>query len=126
MLVYNKIDLHTAPHTLDTLGFLHVAHVSAKTQAGLEALHKKIDEVIFEKGPPHKDEVVITSLRHKESLTAACSAVEKVICGLESNVSAEFAAFDMRQALNELGTIIGTNITEDMLTTIFSKFCIGK
>ncbi len=128
VLVWNKSDLvekNSLP-LLSNFGFRHVVHVSAKTLFGLDDLHRKIDEVIFEKGCPHKDEVVITSLRHKESLVGALNAIEKVIEGLESDVSAEFAAFDARMALNELGMIIGTNVTEDVLSAIFSKFCIGK
>ena len=45
---------------------------------------------------------------------------------MENGISPEFLAADMREALRELGTIIGTNITEDVLGAIFSKFCVGK
>ncbi|WP_410053482.1 hypothetical protein, partial [Enterococcus sp. 2CBP] len=45
---------------------------------------------------------------------------------LRTGVSPEFLTLDMRQCLSELGKIMGTNITEDILSAIFSKFCIGK
>ena len=125
VVVWNKIDLpHERP--LPQLPFAHVVEVSAKALLGLDTLHAKIDEVIWEKGAPNKDEITITTLRHKESLEQAEASLHNVITGLKDAVSAEFVAFDIRMALRELGTIIGTNVTEDVLTAIFSKFCIGK
>lgn len=125
--VWNKIDLpHERP--LPPLPFPHVVEVSAYAEMHLEALHEKIDAVIWEgkNGSSHKEEVMITSLRHKESLANASTFLKKTITGLKAGVSPEFMAFDMRQALLELGKVIGTNVTEDILTAIFSKFCIGK
>lgn len=119
IIVWNKIDL---PH-----GELHDGiKVSAKTGEGIEALKKEIQKVIWQNGLPAKDEVVITQLRHKQALEHAIAACERLIDGLQSGVSAEFLSSEMRLVLMELGTIIGTDITEDILTSIFSKFCVGK
>lgn len=123
--IWNKIDLeHTRP--LTPLPFEYVVELSCSTKAGLEALHAAIDKLIWQNGAPKREELVITSLRHKEALEIAHQSLRKVILGLEGGISAEFVAFDMREALIALGTIIGTNITEDVLTSIFQKFCIGK
>ena len=122
--IWNKNDL---PHNgLPVIEFPHVIAISAKQGSGLDALHKKIDQVIWDRGPPSKEEVLITNLRHKEALDHAIEACQRVIDGLKSGASPEFLAMDMRQCLLELGTIIGSNITEDILSAIFSKFCIGK
>jgi tRNA modification GTPase len=122
--VWNKLDL---PHEeLPRLPFEHVVTLSAKKSIGLDSLRQKIDEVIWEKGPPSKEEILITNVRHKESLAAAIISCRIVIEGLETEISPEFLVSDMRQALKELGKIIGTNISEDILSAIFSKFCIGK
>jgi tRNA modification GTPase len=122
--IWNKSDL---PHALvPAIEFAHVVAISAKSGIGLDNLHRKIDEVIWENGPPSKEEVLITNLRHKESLENAISSCKKLIEGLNTGISPEFLSMDMRQCLKELGTIIGTNITEDILSAIFSKFCIGK
>jgi len=85
-----------------------------------------IEKVVFDHGAPQKEEVVLTSMRHKEALEKAHFALQKVIEGLKSGVSPEFLAFDMRDTLLNLGKIIGINVTEDVLTSIFSTFCIGK
>ncbi len=100
--------------------------LSAKDRIGLDLLHAKIDEVIWKEGPPSKEEVVITNIRHKEALSQAIVAAERLMKGLKDGLSPEFLTLDMRQCLNELGKIIGTNISEDILSAIFSKFCIGK
>lgn len=122
--IWNKCDL--PHHPIPELEFAHIVPISAKCGSGLDLLHNKIDEVIWEKGPPAKEEVVITQMRHKESLEQAVRACRKLMEGLHSGVSPEFLSLDMRHCLSELGTILGTNITEDILSAIFSKFCIGK
>lgn len=122
--IWNKIDL---PHpTFTSLSFPYVVHLSAKARLGLDLLKQKIDAVIWSHGPPEKDEILITQLRHREALVQSIEFCQKVVSGLRSGVSPEFISMDMRQCLKELGKIIGRNITEDILSEIFSKFCIGK
>lgn len=123
ILVWNKCDL---PSQATEINFPHQVQVSARLKSGLDDLREKIDQVIWEKGPPSKEEVIITNTRHKEALAEAVSACKGVINGLKNGVSPEFVSFDMRQCLQALGRIIGTDITEDILSAIFSKFCIGK
>lgn len=124
LLVWNKIDLPHAP--LPSLGFPHHVAISASNKLGLETLHQEIDAIVWRNGPPSKEEIVITNVRHKEALQEAIEANARLIEGLRNGVSAEFVSFDMRLCLNSLGRIIGTHVTEDILSAIFSKFCIGK
>ena len=124
VVIWNKCDLPYGP--LADIPFPHVVKISAKTCLGLDDLHKQVDQIIWKKGPPAKDEILITNLRHREALEKAIQASERVMHGLKGGISPEFLSLDMRQCLNELGTIIGVNITEEILTAIFSKFCIGK
>ncbi len=122
--VWNKVDL---PHSeLPQLPIAHVVMLSAKHKTGLEGLKQTIDTVIWEKGTPSREEVLITNVRHKEALLRAIDACQQVITGLKTDVSPEFLSMDMRRALSALGSIIGIDITEDVLSAIFSKFCIGK
>jgi tRNA modification GTPase len=122
--IWNKIDL---PHPqLPLIDFSPIVPLSAKNGKGLDILHAAIDEVIWEKGPPPKDEILITNVRHKEALNAAIRSAKRLLNGLQTGVSPEFLSIDIRECLSELGKILGTNITEDILTEIFSKFCIGK
>lgn len=122
--VWNKIDL---PHeALPILPLSHLVSISAKEKQGLDQLKQQIDAVIWEKGPPARDEVLITSVRHKDALAQAIQNCYAVMEGLTANASPEFVSLDMRACLQNLGRIIGTDITDDILSAIFSKFCIGK
>ncbi len=120
LLIWNKVDLAEPPFREDSV------RVSAKEGTGLNELRQQIDKLLWRKGPPCKEEVFITSARHHQALMAAIGALNALIEGLKTKISPEFLASDMRKTLSELGTIIGANITEDVLSAIFSKFCIGK
>ncbi len=120
LVVWNKIDLGRPSLDIDAV------QISAREKIGLDELKQAIDRIIWKEGPPSKEEVLITKLRHHQALANSLSTCEAVIAGLKSGISAEFVASDMRATLNELGTIIGTNVTEDILSAIFSKFCLGK
>jgi tRNA modification GTPase len=124
IVVWNKIDLPHAP--LPILHFPFIIQLSAKQRAGLEELHTAIDQLIWQKGPPSKEEILITNIRHKEALIASVEAARRVQHGLHQGVSPEFLTMDIRQTLTELGKVLGVNVTEDILSAIFSKFCIGK
>lgn len=121
VVVWNKTDL---PQTEKKPLKAHA--VSAKTGEGLEALKKAIDKKIWHQGPPSKEEVVITHLRHKEALDRSIDAITQVIEGLKTGISPEFVASDIRFSLLQLATIIGADVTEEILSAIFSKFCVGK
>lgn len=124
IVVWNKVDL---PHAeLPSLDFPFIVHLSAKERSGLQALHEAIDQFIWLEGPPSKEEVIITNIRHKEAMMGAIQAARRVQQGLLEGVSPEFLTIDIRQTLAELGKILGVNVSEDILSAIFSKFCIGK
>lgn len=124
LVIWNKIDI--ANHSIPAVEFPHLVKISAKRKIGLEDLGSLIDHVIWKNGMPDREEVLITNVRHKEALVSAAASCRKVIEGLTKNVSPEFISLDMRQALAELGKIIGVDVSEDVLSAIFSLFCIGK
>jgi tRNA modification GTPase len=124
IVIWNKVDLPCP--VLPSLNLPHSVQISAKNRFGLEQLHQKIDEVIWEKGPPSHEETLITNVRHQEALIRASEACQSVMTGLHTGISPEFLSLDMRTCLNELGKIRGTQVTEDILSAIFSSFCIGK
>lgn len=124
LVIWNKMDAAVA--NLAEINKPHLVKISVLQKQGLEELVKKIDEVIWIEGPPSKEEIIITNIRHKEALEEAHESIDRVIDGLITGVSPEFMAFDIRQALESLGKILGASVTEDILSAIFNKFCIGK
>lgn len=124
IVVWNKIDLPHPP--LPTLDFTHCIKLSARERSGLETLHAKIDAIVWQQGPPSREEVLLTNVRQKEALGDAIEACLQVLNGLKNTSSPEFLAPSMRDILLALGKIIGKNVTEEILSSIFSQFCIGK
>lgn len=123
--IWNKCDLpHESP--LPKLPFLYPVTLSAQTRVGLDALHEAIDAHIGTTGLPSKGELIITHARHKEALLEAMDYLKQLMNGLRAQQSPEFLTMDMRSALQALGKILGTNVGEDILSAIFSTFCVGK
>jgi len=123
--IWNKVDLeHERP--FPQFACAQTVEISAKSGFGLDALYKAIDSLIWKDSEQRSQELVLTNFRHKEALQKAHDAIDRVRKGLETKLSCEFIAFDMRQALVALGTIIGSDITDEILTQVFSSFCIGK
>lgn len=71
-------------------------------------------------------EVMVTNARHYQALTLATSSITRAIEGLSNGISGDFIAQDIRETLHYLGEITGTITSQDILTSIFSRFCIGK
>lgn len=123
ILIWNKIDLSPPPISIS---WENSIVLSAKEGIGLDNLRTAIERMIWKKGPPSKEEVLLTSMRHYQALSQAIHFCETVISGLREQMSPEFIAFDMRSCLHHLGSILGTNVSEDILSSIFSQFCLGK
>lgn len=70
--------------------------------------------------------VIVTNARHYQALLAASASLQRVIGGLRANLSGDLVAQDVRETLHHLSSITGVITTPDILTTIFSRFCIGK
>lgn len=124
IVIWNKIDLKEA--CICETPFPFSLKISAKELIGLDLVSKMIHQIIWKNGAPPKNQVMITTYRHKEALSEALEAVRQVVMGLECDISPEFLTADLRRALTELGRMIGSNISEDILSSIFSQFCIGK
>jgi tRNA modification GTPase len=122
LVAINKNDLEQV--SLDLNG-LPVCRISAKTGEGLEELQKRIVEP-FMKNEEDNSGFLISDARHFDLLERAAAEVEASINLLKQNASEEIVLVGLHNALNYLGQITGETTTEDMLTQIFSTFCIGK
>ncbi len=98
---------------------------SAKTGEGFGMLKQRLKEMSYNGYDPGQ-ELIVTNARHYEALTRGAESLRQAIAGIDSNLSADFIAQDVREALHFLGTITGSVTTPDLLTSIFTHFCIGK
>ena len=71
-------------------------------------------------------DVIVTNMRHYESLVKAQECIRRVSQSLTDHISGEFLSQDIRQCIHHLSTITGDITTDDILGNIFSHFCIGK
>jgi tRNA modification GTPase len=102
-----------------------IIFISAKNKIGIEDLKSSI----LEKVNLHKintDDVLISNIRHLEALQKTEESLNRVLLNIDNPITSDFLASDIKQALYYLGEITGQVTTDDLLETIFSKFCIGK
>jgi tRNA modification GTPase len=99
--------------------------ISAKEGIGLDVLHSEMVSAVVGTLDLEND-TIIANARHHEALLKTSEALEKAANGLEDGTTGDFVAMDIRQAMFHLGSITGDISTDDLLGSIFSKFCIGK
>ena len=98
----------------------------AKEQTGIDALEKEIKEMFFSGKVTFNDEVYITNIRQKTALQEALRSLKLVQQSIEDDMPEDFYSIDLMNAYEELGTIIGEAVEDDLVNEIFSKFCMGK
>ncbi len=99
--------------------------ISAKNNIGIEQLIQFLVNSVQSNGYDEND-VIITNMRHFESLSHAGKAIERVHEGLTAGISGDFLSQDIRECLHYLGEITGEISTDEVLGNIFKNFCIGK
>jgi tRNA modification GTPase len=132
LIVLNKIDLvnlvDIRQNKINTI-FPNIPNVlfSALNRIGLQELELALFNAVFSDRPPVSDSsIYIVNERHKQAILAAIDSLNLARKSEEQKLSGEFAAVDLRAAIDSLGSIIGKVTTEDILNDIFSNFCIGK
>jgi len=132
LVILNKIDLDRKLH-LKQIPYKYertpIIEISALKMIGIEKLENTLYQIVSSKSRLFEDtdsEIVITKTRHIEALKKAIEDLEKARNAINENISPEFIAFDIRNALDNLGEIIGTVTSEEILDNIFNTFCIGK
>lgn len=126
IVVANKVD----KGDLETLkakfvGIENVIYTSAKELHNIEKIKDQLYDFV-KNGALQNTDAIVTNARHYEALSKANESLLKVLEGLDVNITGDFLAMDIRQALHQLGIITGEITTDDLLDNIFSKFCIGK
>lgn len=99
--------------------------VSAKQGTGLDELKQAMLD-IMDDDLSKTESVMLTNVRHCEALQRVTEALRHVDEGLKAGFPADLVAVDLRDALYHLGTITGQVTSEDILSSVFSRFCIGK
>jgi len=125
LAVANKADLLNEEQLLSLPHTQSAIIISAKQKQHIDELKHKIYSAAV-KHQLSADETLVTNVRHLEALQKTESALIRLLEGIDTQVTSDFLAMDIKQALHYLGEITGTVTTDDLLDNIFSKFCIGK
>jgi len=121
LIIANKTDKISDENSMENK---HIK-ISAKNKENIQELKDKIFDSVI-KNEIDTSGIIVTNERHFDLLSKADTSLTNVLDGLESQVSADFIAMDIREANIFLGEITGTISTDDLLGNIFGKFCIGK
>lgn len=130
IVVVNKIDLISESEVnqiRQQLKELNVklATISAKEKSGIDTLKEELLSLV-NTGALRNNETIVTNTRHYDSLLKALEEVQKVKWGLDSGLSSDLMAIDIRSALHYFGEITGEVTNDELLGNIFANFCIGK
>lgn len=128
IVLLNKSDLSTITTEDIVKKYLDkpVIYISAKDRTGINELESKISEMFLHGQVSFNDEVYITNIRHKNSLTEALNSLKLVVESINNDMPEDFYSIDLMNAYEELGLIIGEAVEDDLMQEIFSKFCMGK
>lgn len=130
VLIFNKSDLVSEEHISQKKNLFpeldaERVFISAKQQHNTARLQQILLDAAHLPQIGEND-VVVTNLRHYESLTSALESIRRVKEGLDTGITSDFVSQDIRECMYYLGEITGQISTDEVLGNIFSKFCIGK
>jgi len=126
VIIGNKADKLTTAQTAQIQSEIpDILLISAKENMNVEALKDKLLSFV-NTGALRNNETIVTNTRHYDSLLKALEEIQKVQWGLQSNLSSDLMAIDIRQALYYFGEITGQVTNDELLGNIFANFCIGK
>lgn len=128
IVLLNKSDLEavTTENMLKDLIHKPIISISAKEKQGIKDLEDEIQNMFFAGKISFNDEIFITNVRHKNALAEAEQSLKMVLQSISDGMPEDFFTIDMMSAYEELGSIIGESVDDDLVNEIFSKFCMGK
>ncbi len=103
-----------------------IIKISTISQEGIDLLYSKINEMFELKDIQNSNDILITNERHKNQISKAIKSIEDAIKTVDENLPVDIISIYIKQTLDDLGEITGTNVSDDVINEIFKKFCLGK
>lgn len=129
IILMNKSDLDIKvkkEHLKEHLHNCTIIETSATTYVGLGQLEDEIKQQFMKGRIDIDNEVVVHNVRHKQSLEKAYDALLQVIESIEAGMPEDCWAIDMHNSYEYLGEVTGDHVNDDVISQIFSQFCLGK
>ena len=129
IILLNKMDLEAVidendEHLKDFSK--NIIKISALNDWGLDRLYSKISEMFNFSEINFDNEVIITNLRQKNLITKAIEDISKVKEVIKNEIPIDIIAMFIKNILEDLNSITGEEVSEDIINEIFAKFCLGK
>lgn len=125
ILIGNKTDMLTeSPHVFKHLVDLEAIFISAKRDENINLIAERLLDAV--QLNQLTDQTIVYNMRHFEALNQASVSIGDITAGFEQGIPSDLIAIDIKQALHHLGTITGEITNEEILNSIFGRFCIGK
>ena len=103
-----------------------IIKISAKKQEGLDKLYNQILDMFKINEIELNNSDLIINARHKNQIIKAIDSIEEAKDGIKNNMPIDVVSVSIKQSLEELSSITGENVSDDIISEIFSKFCLGK
>ena len=129
IIILNKCDLETKIDEKNTKlneASDYIIKISALKNIGIDLLYKKISELFNLNQINLDNDVLITNIRQKDFINKAIENVKKAKETIGNKMTTDIVAIFVKDILEDLGSITGEFVTEDIINEIFSKFCLGK
>lgn len=137
ILAINKCDqaISTASHRemahkllekVEADGHAWIVEISAKDGSGLDHLREFLQTAARNDLGDADEDILVTNARHAQALKQAAESTARILDGMDANLPGDLIAQDVRETIHHLNSITGAITTTEILTTIFSRFCIGK
>ena len=129
LILLNKMDL---PQALDIERLLErvdpksVIPISITENTGISDVENAIVDLFFEGKTGEKDATYISNIRHISLLEQAVDALEEVVNGIELGMPVDLVQIDLTRAWDALGEVTGEAVQDELITQLFSQFCLGK
>lgn len=129
--IINKIDIAQPAQVakintwLQEKGYSHPLEISAHSEEGIETVQQYLHNH-FNDLEVADNQLMVINIRQATALNSAAEALSSVENGIQLGLSGDLLSQDLRAATAHLGSVIGEVTTDDLLTSIFANFCIGK
>lgn len=129
LIILNKMDLEQkldVDRLLEKVDPNSVISVSVTKNTGINEVENAIMDLFFEGKTGEKDATYISNIRHISLLEQAIEALDEVINGIDLGMPVDLVQIDLTRAWDALGEVTGDSVQDELITQLFSQFCLGK
>ena len=129
IVVVNKLDLgdKISSYLLNSLGKeTHIVHSSIKNNDGIEKIYDEIENIVFSNEFKKNTNPLLTNIRHINLVQKACESLNSALEMINLRQALDFIEIDIKSAFDFLGEITGDTASDEVINTVFERFCLGK